>query len=99
MITADKVTSTGGTGGTGGFGGSGATSGGAGGGGGGGGATIATGGCGGTGGATDDFESCAWTITMEKQAAHKKIVFFIFFILFNTRILSTDYTNCWARIQ
>ena len=89
-------------GGTGGIGGSGGAGGAAnsassitgGGGGGGGGAIIAISGCGGAGGAAmDDLLSCAYTTTMEMQAAHTKIVFFmsLYFGLLVARIFTRNY--------
>ena len=89
----------GGTGGVGGSGGaansaSSITGGGGGGCGGGGGAIIAIGGCGGAGGAAmDDLLSCAYTTTMEMQAAHTKIVFFmsLYFGLLVARIFTRNY--------
>ena len=90
----------GGTGGVGGSGGAGGAANsassitGGGGGGGGGGAIIAIGGCGGAGGAAmDDLLSCAYTSTMEMQAAHTKIVFFmsLYFGLLVERIFTRNY--------
>ena len=87
-------------GGTGGIGGSGGAGGAANsassitGGGGGGGAIIAISGCGGAGGAAmDDLLSCAYTTTMEMQAAHTKIVFFmsLYFGLLVARIFTRNY--------
>jgi len=91
IVVVENFDPAGGTGGVGGIGGAGGADNSAssitGGGGGGGGAIIAIGGCGGGVGATDDLLSCAFTTTMEMQAAHTKIVFFmnLFFLVYDTK--------------